>query len=1080
MGIEPGRIEYVRRPTEPAAGVPVLDDSQRAVVDHGSGPLLVLAGPGTGKTTTLVETVVDRIEHRGLTPDQVLVLTFSRKAAEELRGRIARRLSASSSATPTMTFHSFCYGVVRQFSASDHYVAPLQLMSAPEQQTVIAELIAGGDPAAWPQRLWPALRTRGFAAELQGLMAAASIQDLGLDDLADLAEQSGRAEWVAAAAFFEEYTQVLALQNKSDYTDVVVQAVRLLREPEVRDELRDRYRLVVVDEYQDTDPLQVQLLHELAGDGRDLIVVGDPDQSIYRFRGADLRGILDFPRAFGSPGEPAPLVALGTTRRFGPRILTATRSIVEPLGVSGHLDAEIFARFRSPASAAQTDGDVEVNTYATPAAEGEHIARLLREAHLTGEHPLAWSDMAVLVRTGAELIRLERVLVASGVPVEVAGDEIPLASQPAVRVLLAAVRVAEHVAAQRPVPLDEATAFLTGPLGRLDASEMRRVNRFLRDGDRDHPGGPRPSSELLASALRHPLDLAARDLAPATQLAVDRAARAAEAVARAAAQILDREAPEQVLWTLWSAGDWQRRLLAEAESSGESSLRAHRDLDAVGALFQQAARVEETGSHRTVAALIHELEAQQIPADTLSESGVRGTAVRLMTAHRSKGLEWPLVVVAGVQEDAWPTVRAGGSLLHRERVGPGIEVSAPPTSAQLADERRLFYVACTRATRRLVVTAVRSPRDDDHQPSRFVLELAAHATAGSVTEPQARPRTPFSLRGVVAQLRELCESSDDPVVRHGAAQRLALLADQGSWATRAARPERWWGVRDDTHNDTPVVDPSEPIKLSGSGVSSLTACPLAWFLSHEAAGSTGTTSAQGFGSIVHALAADVVRRGEPADPAAMRDRLDDAWSQLEFAAPWVRERERRAAHEAIERLARWHQTSARTPLAVEHEFRAEIDVDDTTVVLRGYMDRVELDDQGRVHVIDFKTNKNPPPAKDIARYPQLGFYQLAVEHGAVSDLAPDAPSGGAELVQLRVDVTGDPGSPKVQQQAAPPEGEPFFALDQVTESVRIIRTEDFRATPSKEACQWCEFAAACPSQPEGAPTVGRRDPGRES
>ncbi|MGA9715679.1 MAG: ATP-dependent helicase, partial [Aeromicrobium sp.] len=525
-------IEYVRRPADPLAAAPVLDERQQSVVDHAGGPLLVLAGPGTGKTTTLVETVVERIEHRGFAPDEILVLTFSRKAAEELRGRIARRLSTAASSTPTMTFHSFCYGVVREFSAHELYATPLQLMSAPEQQAVIAELVAGRPVEAWPERLHPALRTRGFAAELQGLMAAASTQDLGSADLADLADDAGQQEWAAAAAFFEEYNQVLALQNKSDYTDVVVQAVRLLREHDVRAELRSRFRLVVVDEYQDTDPLQVQLLHELAGDGRDLVVVGDPDQSIYTFRGADVRGILDFPRSFGAPGAPAPTIALGTTRRFGPRILAATRSIVAPLGVSGHLDSQTFDAFRQLDSAAATDGEVEVQTFATATAEGEHIARMLREAHLTADpaDSLAWSDMAVLVRTGAELTRLERALLASGVPVEVAGDEIPLAEQPAVRSLLTAVRVADHLAAERPVPADEASAVLTGPIGRLDAAELRRVNRFLRDADRENEGGPRPSTELLAQALRHPLDLAARGVAPATQDALDRAARTAEAL----------------------------------------------------------------------------------------------------------------------------------------------------------------------------------------------------------------------------------------------------------------------------------------------------------------------------------------------------------------------------------------------------------------------------------------------------------------------------------------------------------------------------------------------------------------------
>ncbi|MGB9011448.1 MAG: PD-(D/E)XK nuclease family protein, partial [Aeromicrobium sp.] len=284
---------------------------------------------------------------------------------------------------------------------------------------------------------------------------------------------------------------------------------------------------------------------------------------------------------------------------------------------------------------------------------------------------------------------------------------------------------------------------------------------------------------------------------------------------------------------------------------------------------------------------------------------------------------------------------------------------------------------------------------------------------------------------------------------------------------------------EDTQSSVPVVDPAEPVKLSGSGVSSLMSCTLAWFLSHEAGGSTGTTSAQGFGSVIHALAADVVRRGGPADAPAMQERLDEAWRQLEFAAPWVRERERRAGHDAIERFARWHAANPRLALRVEHPFTAELVIDGTTVVLRGYMDRVELDADGPVHVIDFKTNKTPPAARDIALYPQLGFYQLAVEHGAVADLVGDAPSGGAELVQLRND-DGNNGLPKVQRQPPPPADEPFFVLGQVAESLRTIGEEDFRATPSKNACQYCEFSAACPAQPQGAPTVGRRDAGESA
>ena len=1063
-------VQYVRAP-EPASGtlrIPQLDAAQQSVVDHPGGPLLVLAGPGTGKSTTLVEVVADRVNNRGLNPSQILVLTFSRKAAEDLRGRIARRLSTTSSVSDTMTFHSFCYGLVRKFSAPEAFMRPIDLMSAPEQEAVIRELVRGSDPLVWPQRLQPALRTRGFATELNRLFGAASVQDLGSDGLAELAEREGRDDWAAAARFFEEYSGVVALQNKSDYTDVVVQAVRLLRDPHVRAQMRDQYRLVVVDEYQDTDPLQVQLLQELAGDGRDLIVVGDPDQAIYAFRGADVRGIVDFPQQFGGR-----VIALRTTRRFGPGILDATRAIAQRLGVPGGLPAQTIQQFRALVPYAQTCGDVEVRTYASAVAEAEDIARTLREAHLTGdpETAVAWGDMAVLVRTSAELGRLERVLVANGVPVEVAGDEIPLAAESAVRALLAAVRVADRVAHERPIPHDEALAVITGPIGHLDAADLRRVSRYLRAGDADHPDGPRASHELLAQALAYPLEVTTQQGPAATVDALDRTRRVGEAIRRAARQIVDREAPEQVLWTMFTATDWRTRLIATAESGGEGSLRAHRDLDALVALFQRAAWSEESGSKRDIGTLIADLESQQIPADTLTEAGVRGTAVRLMTAHRSKGLEFGLVVVPGVQEGSWPIVRPGGTVLHSERLGPGHVVPPAPVAARLADERRLFYVACTRAVNRLIVTAVASSDADGEQPSRFVQEISAFATDGQPLSARTRPRHPFSLRGVVAELRHMLETSSDSEVRHAAAIRLARLADHGTWATRAADPDRWWGTRELTQNDVPVTDPDDPVRLSGSTVDGLMTCPLNWFLKHEVRGESGTTAAQGFGSIVHAIAADVVRRQVQPDPEQMAETLDRVWKHLEFNAPWIGERERLQAHAALARFARWHREQTREPLAAEHSFVVSIPVGDDQVVIRGSMDRVEVDADGRVHVVDLKTNKSAPRQAEIDLLPQLGVYQLVVEHGAVEELVPDAKSGGAELVQLR-DSKSD--LPKVQRQPAPVDGEPFFALEQVTESLRTVRSEQFVATPSDKACRYCAFSSICPAQPEGVTTVGVR------
>ena len=265
----------------------------------------MLAGPGTGKTTTLVEAIVDRIEHRGADPSSVLALTFSRKAAEQLRDRVTARLGRTLSSPISSTFHSFAYGLVRSHAPAELYAAPLRLLSAPEQDVLIQELLTGPESLTWPEPLRAAVRTRGFAAEVQAVLARAREKGLDPVDLAELGRSSGDEAYVVAAGFMQRYLVVLDDMSAVDYADLIRRAVGIAEHN--RDELRARYSHVFVDEYQDTDPSQVALLQALAGDGRNLVVVGDPDQSIYGFRGADVNGILRFPSSF-----PA------STRRAGP------------------------------------------------------------------------------------------------------------------------------------------------------------------------------------------------------------------------------------------------------------------------------------------------------------------------------------------------------------------------------------------------------------------------------------------------------------------------------------------------------------------------------------------------------------------------------------------------------------------------------------------------------------------------------------------------------------------------------------------------------------------------------------------
>src|SRR6478752_3159628 len=427
------RATYRLSDPAPAPVPPALYDHQQRVVDHAGGPLLVLAGPGTGKTTTLVEAIVDRIERRGARPDQVLALTFSRKAAEQLRDRVTARIGRTMSTTLSSTFHSFAYGLVRRYAPAELYAAPLRLLSAPEQDVVLQELLTDNpESVRWPDALKAAVGTRGFAREVHAVLARARERGLDPDDLVALGRAEGVPEFEAAGYFLQQYLDVLGDQSAIDYPDLIARAVV---EAQVhREELRARFAHVLVDEYQDTDPSQVALLRSLAGDGRNLTVVGDPDQSIYGFRGADVRGILDFPADFPtSDGGPAPVIALGTTRRFGSRLLRSSRTVAASIGISGAIPHEAWDAFRNPAAAPNDlgPGTVEVLTFDTARAETEHVADLLRRAHL--EDGLRWSDMAVLVRSGRGSIpALRRSLSAAGVPVEVATDDTPLVREPAV------------------------------------------------------------------------------------------------------------------------------------------------------------------------------------------------------------------------------------------------------------------------------------------------------------------------------------------------------------------------------------------------------------------------------------------------------------------------------------------------------------------------------------------------------------------------------------------------------------------------------------------------------------------------
>ncbi|MET9466724.1 UvrD-helicase domain-containing protein [Streptomyces sp. NPDC006544] len=1163
----------------------VLDAAQRAVVEHTGGPLLVLAGPGTGKTTTLVETVAARVE-AGADPARILILTFSRKAAVELRDRTALRLGGARAPQAT-TFHSFCYGLVRSHQDTDLFADPLRLLSGPEQDVMVRTLLEGQRrirSIRWPDDLRAALTTRGFADEVRAVLARARELGLGPAELSDFASRTGRPDWKAAAAFLAEYLDVLDLQGTLDYAELLHRAVLLAERTPA---LSSLYDAIYVDEYQDTDASQLRLLRALAGPAGRLTAFGDPDQSIYAFRGADINNILDFETSF--PG--ARVHALTVSRRSSAGLLAATRQLTSRMPVPRLPSAAV--RAHRALTSTREGGRVEVYTYPTAGAELDNIADILRRAHL--EDGVPWQDMAVLVRAGGRTLpQMRRALIAAGVPAETDGTDTPLRHEPAVAPLLTALRtlalagpddpladlptradasedlpaeadasedlpaeadasaagppaeagpegtetgtgaapgagpaepapeagVPAREPAREPAPepapetapdaeADAATAeaatadsasadaaaapdaaeahdagwvgveaalvLLASPLGGMDSADLRRLGRALRDEER--AAGirtPAPSDVLLARALAEPERLVAHDPAYA------RGAQRLGLLLRKARELLaGGGTAEEVLWTLWDGTPWPQRLERGARRGGPAGRNADRDLDAICALFDTAARAEERTGGRGALNFLEQLEAEDIAGDTLTTRAVRREAVRLMTAHRSKGLEWGLVVVAGVQEGLWPDLRRRGSLLEADRIGrDGLAEPLTP-GALLAEERRLFYVAATRSRERLVVTAVKAPADDGDQPSRFLGELGV-----PVKDVTGRPRRPLAVPALVAELRATTVDPEaSEALREAAARRLARLAvltdDEDRPLVPAAHPQRWWGLYEPTRSSVPLRDRDRPVALSGSALDQLAnTCSLQWFLGREVKADAPSTAAQGFGNVVHVLADEVASGRTPADLAVLMERLDSVWDALAFDAPWKSRQEKDNARAALERFLRWHNTDrgGRAAVATEHDFDVTIEAGEYAVRVRGSMDRVETDPQGRAYVVDFKTGKSAPTAKEVDRHPQLAVYQLAVREGAVDEvfegLRPEP--GGAELVQLRQGAAQRDGGdtvPRIQaQQALEAGASGEWVGDLLATAAGRVLDERFAPAVGKH-CDHCSFRSSCSARPEGRQSV---------
>jgi superfamily I DNA/RNA helicase/RecB family exonuclease len=1027
----------------------IFDPGQRAVIEHTAGPLRLLGGPGTGKTTALVEAVVARIES-GVPPERVLLLAFDRRTAATLRERIARRLGGASGEPTARTWHSYAFAVLHRRAVTFGERTP-RLLTGPEHDHVIRELVAGDqldDPRRWPAWLHPALGTRGFARELRDLLMRASERGVGASTLRKWGRQHGRVDWAATAKFMAQYAAVTALADDTAYDPAeLVRSVldTFQADPEFAERERGRFTHVYVDSYAEADPAQEALLRALADGAESVVVAGDPDQAVYTFRGGTTACLARFPDKFGRAGEPAGTVALDTCYRAGTGLTEAWARIA--MGIRGRHD-------HRPLESAEgiPEGLVEAHVLRSASQQASYVAHRLREAHLT--HGIPWNRMAVLVRsTTHSLPGLRRALLAAGVPMTAHSEELPLVAQPAVHALLEVLRLAN-----RPdqFTADEAIGLLASPVGGADSLSLHRLRKWLRRVELA-AGGTRSSADVLRAAVEAPhelLEVPAQVAAPAQRIA-DLVRIAREAAGRG-------DDAEHVLWEVWAATGLADRWAADSRSGGRRGAAADADLDAVVALFDAAARLVDRLPRSGPDALLDHLLGQQVPGDSLAERAPTQDAVVVTTSHAALGREWDVVAVMGVQEGNWPDLRPRGSLLGSELlvdvvsgvVGDGTPASLSSSGALtrlLDEERRLFYLACSRARRSLLVTAV---GDSENEPSRFLDELVP------TWEERPRPVTSvprtLSLPALVAELRSVvADPQRSLAVRRAAAEQLARMAAD---RVPGAHPDDWYGLQPQS-TDAPLKGEDELVRVSPSRVEQFDTCALRWLL-EGAGGSTGAGGAQGLGMLVHDAATLAV--DDSVTSAELDARIDAGWDAIDVGGPWMSTTQRERARKMVRKLLAWIQANYRDLVAVEEGFEIQLG----QVSLHGRIDRLERDDAGRLVIVDLKTGSSAPSKQQAATNPQLGVYQLAIEEGAFP--AHGQRPGGAVLVHLG---TSAKSFVERTQPPLPDTEDPGWARELLERVAEGMAGSAFTASVN-DYCSMCPVRTSCPADAHGGQVTG--------
>lgn len=961
---------------------------------------VVIGSPGTGKTTTVVEFIADRVLGRGWSPNDLVVISPNRTSATRLRDRIAVRLAVPTEGPLARTINSLAFDVV-SFARRESRQPPPRLLTGGDQDADIAQLLEGHAAERtgprWPEPLDEGVRAlRGFRTELRETMMRATEYGISPERLRELARRLGRPEWTAVADFHEEYLRVMGGLRPAqlDAAELVAAATRSINAGVVPESI-SRLRLLLIDDLQESTRATVSFVAALVARGVHVLAFGDPDVASNAFRGGEADLVGRFGAELGLPELPT--VHLRTSHRQGETLLAFTGTVTDRIGTA----AAVGHRHPAPVTGenAPPAGTVFTLTEATGTRLWSTLARRLRSHHLSGG--IAWGDMAIVVRSQAQVPAIARALALSDVPTRTISGGTPLRDEPVVRAILDVIDVAIGRSSLTPAGAAE---MLTGPFGGLDRLALRRLRLALRTEELAGDGN-RSSDELLVDALGSPARLATIDHASSRA-----ATKLAETLSLVASGERSGASIEDLLWMVWDRSGVAEQWRAQALGTGILAAEANRNLDGVMELFTAAKRFVEREPQGQVATFLAAALDAEVPEDTLAPRS-HSDAVLVTTPAGVLGLEFDTVIVAGLQDGVWPNLRPRGSLLHpdqlvRAATGAGDE-RIDRRKAVLNDELRMFALAVSRARREVVLAAV---ANDDEAVSVF-FSLAPEGSAPI----EAKHQPPLSLRGAVGTLRRaLAESQGTDAI---AAANLALLAEKG---IPGANPDDWHGLMDASSHGPLYLD-DEVVPVSPSRLGAFEDSPLDWFI--DSVSGTQSSTAMGIGTIVHWA----METATDPDVEAIWQAIETRWNELVFEAPWMAQQQQRAARKLAGALAEYLGDFTRENKALaaaEQRFSLEVD----RAKLNGSIDRVERSPDGGIVIVDLKTGKAETSQQVIDNYPQLGAYQLAYESGMLDEILEPLGghhAGGAKLLFVRDGKGGKSYREGVQAPLSPEQLEEF-------------------------------------------------------